>query len=152
MPGINFPVDPVSSSTPEVSSKQEGSQVQAALSDTNDLPDTAAPTSSSLQSEHIADDPVVTTEVELQKEAEEISIVVENDPDNSTDDGDEIPSVDTSVAGRDIDEDESAVSKEMVPRIEDHEIVQVRNPMCWCNCTCVEGYRLFKRVSNAALE
>ena len=104
--------------------------MQVTPSDTNDPPDTAAPTSSNLQFHHIAGGPVVTTEVESRIEPEEISIADQNDPDTGIDNSDEIPRVDTSVVNRDIEEAKSPVCKETVPRTEDHEIVQVRNPVC----------------------
>lgn len=106
--------------------------MQVTPSDTNDPPDTAAP-SSSLQSDHIAGDPVGTTEIEPRIETGEISIADQSDPDTGIDNSDEIPRVDTSVVNRDIEEAKSPACKETVPRTEDHEIVQVRNPVCLCS-------------------
>ena len=104
--------------------------MQVTPSETNDPADTTAPTSSSLQSDHIAGDPVETTEVEPRIEPEEISIADQNDPDTGIDNSGEIACVDTSFATRDRDEEKSTAGEEMIPRIEEHENVQVRNPVC----------------------
>ena len=100
---VTFDLDSVSSSTSDVTPREQETQVQDVPSDSSELPIREGSTSASIPTEPIAAEPVATSEI--NPKIEELPAVDQNVPDKDNNTRDDFISADTSVTAQEVVDD-----------------------------------------------